>query len=109
MTLEGQLLRSVMRALQLLPGCHPMRRNAGLTIVGKGPNRRAIKGCEPGTPDIAVMLNGGRMVWLELKTAKGRLSRSQAAWHEMARGMGHTVHVARSVDEAVAAVREAMG
>lgn len=104
---EAQLLRAVMLELGRLPGVRPMRRNAGLTVLQTATSRRAIKGCEPGTPDVEVMLSGGRVVWLELKTATGRVTPTQAAWHERARAMGHTVHVVRTVDEAMAAVRAA--
>lgn len=104
---EAQLLRSVMSTLEMLPGVHPMRRNAGMTVLGTGANKRVINGCESGTPDIEVMLEGGRVVWLELKTARGRLTDSQKRWHAMAATYGHTVCVARTVDEAVQAVRAA--
>lgn len=106
---ESDLLRATLRAIEWLPGVHALRLNAGLTVLGTGKNKRAIKGCEPGTPDIEVMLMGGRVIWLECKTPKGRLSKSQVAWHAMASKLGHRVRVVRSVDEAVAAVREATG
>lgn len=105
---ESQLLKSVMGRLAYIRGCHPMRLNAGTTILGKGASRRAIKGCEPGTPDVMVMLPGGSVVWLEIKTPKGRVSKVQLAWHAMAAKMNHTVHVVRSVQEAVDAVEAAM-
>ena len=105
---EAQLLASVLDALGYVRGVHVLRLNAGLTIVGQGASRRAIRGCEPGTPDLCAMLEGGRVVWLELKAPKGRLSPSQLAWHARATAMGHTVVVARDVQAAVDAVRLAL-
>lgn len=105
---EAQLLAAVLVRLQYMRGVHAMRRNAGLTILGSGASKRAIKGCEPGTPDVEVMLPGGQVVWLECKTPTGRLSKTQKAWHRMAEAMGHRVHVVRSVEEAVDAVEAAM-
>lgn len=101
---EAQLMRAVMTRLAYMDDVHAMRLNAGLTILGKGASKRAIRGCEPGTPDVLVMLPGGQVVWLELKAPKGRVSAKQAAWHDMARAMGHRVHVVRTVDEAMEAV-----
>ncbi len=102
MTEESDLLREVMRVLATMRDVHPMRRNAGKR------RSRSPNGCEPGTPDIEVMLPGGRVVWLELKTAEGNPSDVQTEWHAMARSMGHTVHVVRSVEEAVGAVVDAL-
>lgn len=96
---ESQLLRKVMEACALYG--HPMRRNSG--------RRGNVQMCEPGTPDIEVMLPGGRVAWLELKTPTGKARDTQKAWHARAARFGHVVHVVRSVDEAVAAVRIAMG
>ena len=106
---ESDLLRATMRALAMMPHCHALRLNAGLTILGSGKAARAIRGVEPGTPDVLVMLRNGRVLWIELKTSTGKLSDAQTAWHARARSMGHDVLVARSVQDAVDAVREAIG
>ncbi len=98
---EGQLLTRVMEALSLLQGCRPMRRNSG----GR---RGRVWLCEEGTPDIEVMLRGGRVAWIELKTATGTVSDAQKLWHAAAGEMGHVVHVVRTVQGAIDAVREEM-
>lgn len=103
---EAQLLRSVLDALRMLPSvCHALRLNAGATVLKVGETRRMIRGCESGTPDILVMLDGGRCVWLECKTDKGRVTETQKSWHTMAAALGHRVAIARSVEDAIAAVR----
>jgi hypothetical protein len=101
---EADLKRAVIAALSRLRGVHVLRLNAGITVLGTGQKRRAIVGCEPGTPDVLVMLPDQRVMWLELKTDKGRVSKVQAAWHAMARSLGHTVEVVRTVEDAVRAV-----
>lgn len=54
-----------------------------------------------GCPDLLVGTHGQNFL-LELKLAKTRLNIQQVYWHERWRGQ---VRVARSVDEALAAVR----
>ena len=61
-------------------------------------------GYSAGTPDILV-IDGGRAVWLELKAPKGRVSDAQRACHEALHLAGAIVHVVRSLDEAIAALR----
>ena len=103
---EAQLLRSVLDALRMLPSlCHALRLNAGATVIQTGETRRMIRGCEPGTPDILVMLDGGRCVWLELKTPNGRVTQTQRSWHALAARRGHRVVIVRTVHEAIDAVR----
>lgn len=102
---ESDLIRSIMQSLAWYDHLHALRLNAGLTIVtGQDGRRRAIRGVEAGTPDILVMVQGGGVVWLEAKTRTGRLSKPQKAWHARAASMGHTVHVVRSVDDALDAL-----
>lgn len=48
---------------------------------------------EAGTPDRLVLLPGGRMYLVELKTESGRLSPIQLAWHRRALRLGTRVHV----------------
>lgn len=57
-----------------------------------------------GMPDDIVHLPGGRMALIEFKTAKGKLRKSQIEKFTELRGLGHTVHVCRSLDEARQAV-----
>ena len=102
---ESDLIRSIIQRFDWVPDMHVLRLNAGLTVVqGQDGKRRAIRGVEPGTPDLMVLVQGGRVVWLEAKTARGRLSKSQKQWHDKARGLGHDVYVVRSVQDAEKAV-----
>lgn len=65
------------------------------------------EGMLKGAPDLCCVGDGGLTAWLEVKTAKGRLSEAQADCHALLRRKGHFVAVVRSQDQAVAALREA--
>jgi hypothetical protein len=56
---------------------------------------RAVKmaATEKGQPDRLVLLPGGRMFLVELKTTTGRTSAAQDLWHERAAGLGTRVQV----------------
>ena len=56
-------------------------------------------GMRAGVPDICLLFPRGRIVFVEVKTPKGRHSPSQREWQERANGLGHTVLTARSVDD----------
>lgn len=40
------------------------------------------EGVKAGVPDIAIVRNGGAVAFIEVKTAKGRLSNSQTEWRD---------------------------
>jgi hypothetical protein len=104
---EAALKRAVVAALKLeLRGRGKvLRLNAGKIVLGTGNDRRMLAGVEPGTPDLLVMLPGGRTLWLELKTETGRVTDTQRAWHEAAHALGHDVIVCRSVHYALQVLR----
>ena len=56
----------------------------------------------PGEPDFVIMLDGGRWLAVEVKTATGKLSVDQQAIHAWAAKLGHQVHVVRSLEEFIA-------
>lgn len=53
-----------------------------------------------GLPD-RMFLKDGRVVFIEYKRANGQLSPTQRVIHKKFAQFGHTVHVARSVDETI--------
>ena len=59
-----------------------------------------------GWPDFQVILPGGRAVFFEYKTATGRLSPDQTAWHKRAQERGVPVFVVRSLAFAVDCLRQ---
>lgn len=56
------------------------------------------RGVKRGLPDV-MLLASGLTLWIELKSAKGRLSKPQEQFHCLARNYGHEVAVCRSVAE----------
>ena len=64
-------------------------------------SRLKAEGVRSGTPDLCFMLEGGKVAWLEMKTAKGTLGPAQKAFRDLAQRLGHQWGLARSVDEAI--------
>lgn len=101
---ETAVQRAIIEALQTL-GCLVFRLNSG-AIDGtdlRG-QRMHVELCPPGTPDVMAVLLDGRVVWVECKYKKGRLSPAQVAMHRDLRQRGHLVIVARSVDDLLEAL-----
>lgn len=105
--LESDIQRAILAALTLRRiWC--WRVNSGAMVVGEGAGRRFVKLAPPGTPDIlGVLPDGtGRMFGFEVKTATGKQSVAQIAWHKRADASGVRYRVVRSVAEALAAIDE---
>jgi len=54
-----------------------------------------------GSPDFVVALPSGKTIWVEAKTAKGKLSLEQNAWLAALRKLGHHAGVVRHLREFV--------
>ncbi len=52
-----------------------------------------------GEPDFVILADGGRVLFVECKSRKGKLSPAQAALKHQAERLGHAVHVVRSMGE----------
>jgi hypothetical protein len=74
------------------------RRRGWIALHGR---MDAATGRTVGEPDFVILADAGRVVLLECKTATGKLRPEQAALHAWASKLGHTVHVVRSLAEAV--------
>ena len=57
---------------------------------------------EAGAPDFTIQLPAGRTLYVECKTKTGKLSEAQRNWAHMAKALGHTVHVVRSLADFLA-------
>jgi hypothetical protein len=105
---EEALQRAVVQLLALYAG-------RGLLAFAHVPNgmyrtpaeagRLKAMGTTAGVPDLLVWLDGGASFSIELKAGRGTLSAPQAAWHGTMAGLGHRVHVCRSIDEVEAVLR----
>jgi hypothetical protein len=97
---ETALSKSIRKALAAL-GCWTIRIQSGVIPALYNGKKRFIHCAEPGTPDVLVL---GPLGFLEIKTAKGKLSADQKRWHDRAAKLGVRVAVVRSVKEAVEVV-----
>lgn len=61
-------------------------------------------GLKRGWPDICIVCRPGRVLWLELKTATGRLSLEQRQRHAQFILMGHHVVVCRRIEDVITAL-----
>ncbi len=98
---ETILVRAVLQALALRR-IWSWRNNSGLTVLGAAKSRRVIKGAPAGSPDVLLILPGGRLAGIECKTKTGTMLPSQVAWAEKAKRHGVRYGVVRSVSGALA-------
>lgn len=106
---EQLLMKSILEALQLRYKSqgHFWRNNTGAVKTEGG---RWLSFGQVGSPDILGVLQGGRFVALEVKTAKGKTSEAQEAWLSRAKDLGAIAGVVRSIDEAFSLIeRELRG
>jgi len=76
------------------------------------PNHQGMKkheGAVPGIPDLQIALDGGKVLWIEMKRRKGGvLSPAQIKVHAMLRALGHTVILALGAKDAREQILEAI-
>ena len=59
-----------------------------------------------GVPDLCFVLHGGKVVWIEMKKIKGKVSKEQMAIHDRLFFMGHTVVIGYGAKDAIKKVLE---
>jgi hypothetical protein len=102
---EQTLMNEIAMAISFKFRALVLRANAGDFI---GPSGNRIKGMPAGTSDLIVCLPPlGRFVGIEVKTEKGRQSEQQASFQAAVQARGGIYVLARSVDEAIAGVKQA--
>lgn len=67
--------------------------------------RAKREGLAKGFVDLIALAPGGKVAFLEMKAAKGRLSESQSEWQDRLTGMGFPCGVFRDADSAVEFLR----
>ena len=68
--------------------------------------RMKAEGLQSGVADLCIMLPGGRVAWLELKTLAGRQSIAQKGFEAKCKRLDHPYALARTLDEAIAALTQ---
>lgn len=108
---EDTIQAQVIRWATLQAGVYPEL--ARLFHVPNGGQRHAVvaaklklQGVKSGVPDLCLPVPryGRPGLWIEMKTADGRVSKNQKDWIEYLKGAGYRVEVCRSFDEARAAL-----
>ena len=79
--------------------------NAGHRSLRMGARMKA-EGLQAGAADLLVMLPGGKVAWLELKTDKGRQSLAQKGFEAKCKRLDHPYALARTLDEAIAVLTQ---
>lgn len=101
---ETQLVRAVLDALSAR-GYWNWRVNSGATVIKSAKyGDRFLSGAPKGSPDIFVVLRGGKLAGIECKTATGKQNPNQKAWEQKAAKHGVRYGIARSVSDALALV-----
>ncbi|RBI69883.1 VRR-NUC domain-containing protein [Roseovarius sp. TE539] len=111
MTPEADLQRAVVTALRFaLPRTAIIHHCVNeVTEAGpRGAKRQAIlvgMGVQPGFADLMVLCDG-RVLFLELKAPKGRLSATQTAFRDAVRAQGFSWALVRSLNDALGALAD---
>jgi hypothetical protein len=110
---HAKLVHSILAECGALPGVVIGANASGLARYTSAAGRSfAVPYGWPlrGGPDLlAVVAPAGRLVALECKTGRARLTKGQRACHAALRTIGVAVHVVQSVDEAQAVLWDALG
>lgn len=105
---ETDLVRAILRALELR-GVWAWRVNSGtLPATGRRGAEYRVRLAPAGTPDILAVVSG-RLVGLEVKTAKGLQRPTQRTWQAKAEKHGVPYRIVRSAREALEFVQEVEG
>jgi len=68
--------------------------------------RMKAEGLQSGVADLCIMLPGGKVAWLELKTDRGRQSIAQKGFEAKCKRLDHPYALARTLDEAITALTQ---
>ncbi len=110
-TPEADLQRAVVQALRLILPRSAIIHHCANEVTEAGPRgakRQAIlvgMGVHPGFADLLVM-SEGRVLFLEVKSAKGRLRPAQDAFRETVLAQGFGWALVRSLDDALGALAD---
>jgi hypothetical protein len=96
---ESDIQREIMDRLKRKPGIYAWRNNSGATKTKRG---QFLRYGHVGSGDIiGVASPGGRFFSIEVKTAKGVLSKEQTDFIWAMKTLGAIAFVAHSADEAI--------
>lgn len=113
---ETAIVNDVLLKVNAIPGVRLWRSNTGVAYgpaefkrVLSGLPARPVRFGVPGQADTSGLGPGGRRLEIECKTATGKQEPDQIAFERVIRSLGGVYILARSGDEAVAAVKREFG
>lgn len=71
-------------------------------------NPQKISLCPAGTPDLLFVGGKGKVAWIEVKDLKGKAAEAQKRFIALATRLGHKVGIAKSPEDALKIVEDAM-
>jgi hypothetical protein len=110
-TPEADAQRTIVQALRVVLPRGSIVHHAANEVTGgdrPGKLRQAIlvgMGVHPGFADL-IVLSGGRVLFLEVKSPTGRLSRSQIVFRDMVQAQGFAWALVRSLEDALGALAD---
>lgn len=89
--------------VDFVAGCVPTARIIAIPNAARrsaaGRATNAVPGLTPGVPDLALIVRGGATYWIEVKSARGKLSAAQREFHRWMSINGVWAVTVRSLDD----------
>ncbi len=96
-TKEGDIVKACMRLISYYGGI-PIRNNSGMILLESKGKRRAVRTGMRGSADIIAFFKN-KVLLIECKTKKGKLSPAQERFKEEIEKLGHPYLVIRDVED----------
>ena len=96
---EADIQRQILDYLAARHIWHRRMNSGAAMLPGKGGKLRPVRFGAAGMPDILVRGANGTVVWIEVKSTRGRQSPAQRQWQEDAERFGDIYILARSVED----------
>jgi hypothetical protein len=96
-TTEHATQNAILKRFATVSWLRLWRINVGTYLTPDG--SRKVKTAPTGFPDLSGILPGGRALFIEVKSSKGRASEEQLAFGRMAMARGAVWMIARSVED----------
>lgn len=97
---ENDIQRSIVKYIQaVLPHGIVMAIPNASRRTANGKPMNAAPGLLPGAPDLVVVLPKAKVLWLEVKAPKGKVSSHQIHVHGKLNALGHVCAVVRSIED----------
>ena len=101
---EKSIMDAILVAVSKLPETMIWRNNSGVLFTKRG---TAVRASIPGAPDL-IGIRKGRFIGIEVKTEKGRQEASQVRFQAACERSGGLYILARSVEETIGLLTEAV-